>query len=139
MTAFVVDSSVIVAIIKEEPEATELEAVLIGGGWAIGWPTVFEIRLWARRNASKTRYGVVADILTDPGIAKIDFDGALEARAFFAFDHFGKGLHRASLNFGDCMAYAVAQYLDLPLLFKGGDFGQTDVKVHPASVILDPR
>jgi uncharacterized protein with PIN domain len=38
------------------------------------------------------------------------------------------------------MAYAVARHLDRPLLFKGGDFGQTDVEIHAAAVIADaPR
>lgn len=49
--------------------------------------------------------------------------------AFDAFFRFGKGNHPAKLNFGDCMAYALAKSLDAPLLFKGGDFAQTDVRV----------
>jgi hypothetical protein len=36
---------------------------------------------------------------------------------------FGKGRHKAALNFGDCMSYALAKREDLPLLFKGTDFG----------------
>jgi ribonuclease VapC len=46
-----------------------------------------------------------------------------------AFRDFGKGRHPAELNFGDCLSYALAKSLDEPLLFKGDDFGQTDVKV----------
>lgn len=45
-----------------------------------------------------------------------------------ACSRYGKGLHRASLNFGDCFAYALAMHLDEPLLFKGNDFNQTDLK-----------
>ena len=45
-----------------------------------------------------------------------------------AFLRFGKGRHPANLNFGDCMAYALAKSLDAPLLFKGDDFSKTDVK-----------
>jgi ribonuclease VapC len=52
-----------------------------------------------------------------------------------AFDAFGKASgHPAKLNFGDCMAYAVSAVMRAPLLFKGGDFGLTDVMVHPASI-----
>ncbi len=40
---------------------------------------------------------------------------------------FGKGRHPAALNFGDCMTYAVAKVANMPLLFIGGDFGQTDL------------
>ena len=46
-----------------------------------------------------------------------------------AFDRFGKGIgHPAKLNFGDCMAYAVAKVHDVPLLYKGTDFAQTDIR-----------
>jgi ribonuclease VapC len=48
-----------------------------------------------------------------------------------AFSRFGKGLHRARLNFGDCCAYAAAIDLGEPLLFKGGDFHLTDVEAVP--------
>ena len=45
-----------------------------------------------------------------------------------ALRRFGKGRHRASLNFGDCCAYALAKLRDVPLLFKGNDFALTDLK-----------
>jgi ribonuclease VapC len=44
-----------------------------------------------------------------------------------AYDAWGKGVHPASLNFGDCFAYALAKARGCPLLFVGGDFAQTDV------------
>jgi ribonuclease VapC len=43
------------------------------------------------------------------------------------FDRYGKGRHPAQLNFGDCLSYACAKALDVPLLFKGEDFAKTDV------------
>jgi ribonuclease VapC len=52
-----------------------------------------------------------------------------------AFDRFGRASgHPARLNFGNRMAYAVAAVMRAPLLFKGGDFGLTDVIAHPASI-----
>lgn len=45
-----------------------------------------------------------------------------------AYRDFGKGRHKAGLNFGDCFAYALAKEMDEPLLFKGDDFRQTDIK-----------
>jgi ribonuclease VapC len=45
-----------------------------------------------------------------------------------AYTDFGKGRHAAGLNFGDCFAYALAKVTGEPLLFKGRDFGKTDVK-----------
>lgn len=48
--------------------------------------------------------------------------------AFDAYRRFGKGTsHRAALNYGDCFSYALAKYLDAPLLFKGDDFSRTDI------------
>jgi ribonuclease VapC len=45
-----------------------------------------------------------------------------------AYRDFGKGRHRAGLNLGDCFAYALARVTGEPLLFKGGDFGHTDIQ-----------
>jgi ribonuclease VapC len=45
-----------------------------------------------------------------------------------AYRDFGKGRHRAGLNFGDCLSYALARLLDQPFLYKGRDFSQTDIQ-----------
>jgi ribonuclease VapC len=45
-----------------------------------------------------------------------------------AYRDFGKGRHRAGLNFGDCFSYALAKEMDEPLLFKGNDFLDTDIE-----------
>ena len=50
--------------------------------------------------------------------------GTLALQAFYDF---GRGRHRARLNFGDCFAYALAKAIGEPLLFKGNDFSETDV------------
>ena len=50
-----------------------------------------------------------------------------------AFRKYGKGRHPAGLNFGDCFPYALAHALNEPLLFKGNDFEQTDIQIHPAT------
>ncbi|MGQ2936801.1 MAG: type II toxin-antitoxin system VapC family toxin, partial [Sphingopyxis sp.] len=51
--------------------------------------------------------------------------GLIARQAFFDF---GKGRHPAQLNYGDCFAYALSKAVDEPLLFKGNDFGLTDVE-----------
>jgi len=48
--------------------------------------------------------------------------------AIDAFRRFGKGRHRAALNIGDCFSYALAAATGHPLLFKGNDFGHTDIR-----------
>ena len=49
--------------------------------------------------------------------------------ALSAFERYGRGQHLAALNMGDCFAYACARHLDIPLLFKGGDFPLTDITI----------
>lgn len=60
-------------------------------------------------------------------ITPFSADQARLARA--GFKRFGKGRHKAALNFGDCIAYALARHTGEPLLFKGTDFSQTDVAI----------
>lgn len=57
----------------------------------------------------------------------IPFDQAMALQAVNAAALYGKGRHKAALNFGDCCAYALAKTLNLPLLYKGEDFAQTDI------------
>lgn len=59
-------------------------------------------------------------------IVDVTADRAGLARA--ANRRFGRKFHPARLNFGDCFAYALAKELDEPLLFKGADFAQTDIR-----------
>jgi ribonuclease VapC len=140
LSRFVVDSSVLVAILNDEREADDLKGIILRRNWLIGWPNVFETRIWTHRHNPDGGMMFLDFLIDHPEVATVPFDGPLETLASQAFVTFGKGRHPAALNFGDCMAYAVARHLDVPLLFKGGDFGKTDVKVHPASVMVDrPR
>jgi ribonuclease VapC len=61
--------------------------------------------------------------------------GAIAEVAVTAFRRFGKGVHKADLNFGDCMSYATAEFLREPLLFKGEDFARTPIR----SALKKPR
>lgn len=66
------------------------------------------------------------------GRFRIEIVAFTEAQARLAreaFKSYGKGRHPAKLNFGDCMAYALAKETGEELLFKGTDFGQTDIAV----------
>ncbi len=133
--AVAVDASVLVAFFRGEPEAANFVPVLNGPGLIIGAPTVLEARIWCLRRRREFNLDWLEQWLAD--VEVLSFDSQLEQAAASAFRRFGKGLHSAELNFGDAMAYAVAVSRNAPLLFKGGDFGKTDVLVHPASVLLD--
>lgn len=131
-----IDSSALVSIVLSEPGWQCLKSVLDNGEFAIGWPTVLESRIVLGRKGLDRPDIVVADFVATKRALKVSFDEDHYLAAEQAYSAFGKGSgHPAKLNYGDCMAYAVARLLDAPLLFKGADFPATDVKVHPASVL----
>ena len=69
------------------------------------------------------------DVLLDSlQLEVVPLDRPIAELARQAFRTFGRGRHKAKLNFGDCMSYATARYLGLPLLYKGEDFRRTDIQ-----------
>ena len=122
-----IDTSAIVAIALDEPDAQAFGDMIGSQECVIGWPTVFETRLVLSKIPRKEGLRVLHKVLDAPRIRTIDFDERTYESAVDAFDRFGRGRHRAKLNFGDCMAYAVARTHDVPLLYKGTDFALTDI------------
>ena len=125
----ILDTSAIVAVLRAEPEAPEF---------------VEAIESASRCRVSAVSY-VEAAVVIDSGkdaIASRRFDDFFRASgivietvtprqaeiARHAYRDFGKGRHKAGLNFGDCFSYALAKEMDEPLLFKGKDFSRTDVE-----------
>ena len=94
----------------------------------IGWPTVFESHQVLADVPQRRGLDVLDKVLDAPHIAVVAFDSADVRERPPAFDHFGRGRHRAKLNFGDCMAYAVAKVHDVPLLYKGTTSPSTDIR-----------
>jgi ribonuclease VapC len=131
----VLDSSILVGIIKGEADAEGLLDLLAGEECAIGAPTLVETRAWCSINLVARASRWLEEFIGSGHGAVIPFSREMADAASRAFAKFGRGSgHPAGLNFGDCMAYAVAAVLRAPLLFKGGDFGLTDVMAHPASI-----
>ena len=91
-------------------------------------PTKVEMLMVAIGRKRIEAKAVALDLLEQYRIEVVDFTDLLTALAIDAFDRYGKGRHKASLNFGDCIAYALAKSLDAPLLFKGNDFALTDIR-----------
>jgi len=131
----VLDSSILVGLIRGERDVAPLLDLLESDECAIGAPTLVETRLWCSVNLS-TRSSEWLERFVDDGPGEvIPFGREMADIAREAFDRFGRvSGHPAKLNFGDCMAYAVAVALRSPLLFKGGDFGLTNVMAHPSSI-----
>ena len=129
------DTSVILAIALDEPEAETFKAVLRQEALIVGWPTMFETRIVLSARRFSNAGDIVARLAAAPNVTAIAFDGKHYHAAEDAFDRYGKGRHPAGLNMGDCFSYAVAALAKAPLLFKGHDFGRTDVRVHPVSAV----
>jgi ribonuclease VapC len=122
-----VDSSALIALAIKEPEHLAFLQLLRSQDCLIGAPTLLETHMVLNR--SITAQGYLSTLLSFPNIEVVAFDAEHLAAARTAFDRYGKGRHpQAALNFGDCMAYAVAKVRGAPLLFKGGDFLATDIE-----------
>ncbi len=125
----IVDSSVLVALVRREPEEDAFLRALADNPR----PTISSMNLLEacividaakHDELSATLDGIVSTFELD--VAPVTRLHASIARD--AYRKFGKGNHPARLNFGDCIAYALAMANDDTLLFKGNDFSLTDVK-----------
>ena len=127
----VIDSSALVAILFGESEADRLVDAIAGA----------EPRLMSAANLLEA--AIVVDSQLGPAAgrqldrfveqAQIEIEPVTERHARIArqaYLDFGRGHHPAKLNFGDCLAYALAKATGEPLLFKGADFEQTDVAAY---------
>jgi ribonuclease VapC len=131
----VLDSSVLVGIIKGEPDAEGLLDLIAAEECAIGAPTLVEARAWCTINLAARSSRWLEQFIDAEPVSVVPFSRKMADAASKAFATFGRASgHPARLNFGDCLAYAVSAVLRAPLLFKGGDFGLTDVMAHPASI-----
>jgi ribonuclease VapC len=131
----VLDSSILEGIVKGEEGTEQLLRLLADEEFAIGAPTLVEARAWCTLNLTAKVSRWLEDFVEGTRVTVVPFGRDMADVASQAFDRFGTGSgHRARLNFGDCMAYAVSAAMRAPLLFKGGDFGLTDVMAHPASI-----
>jgi ribonuclease VapC len=126
----VVDSSALLAILLNEPEAEEFASILKNSKLKIiAAPTYLETCMAAKPKLGPRAIDEIKYLMDLAVIETIDFTVDASELAVKTFLKFGKGQgHPAQLNFGDCMSYAVSKLEGLPLLFKGDDFSQTDVE-----------
>ncbi len=127
----IIDSSVLIAILKEEPESEGfLASMARADSLEMSAATYLETGIVADRNKDALLSGRVDEIIDIFAITIAPVTEAHAKRARAAYRQYGKGSgHRAGLNFGDCFSYALAMEHPEPLLFKGLDFGATDVIV----------
>jgi ribonuclease VapC len=121
-----VDTSALMAIMLDEPEADACVAALEAeDDLLISAGTVAEALIVAARRNVHEEMGRLIDGL---GFDVVSVTPASARRIAEAYEQWGKGVHPAALNFGDCFAYEVAKEHGCPLLYVGGDFGKTDIE-----------
>jgi ribonuclease VapC len=125
----VIDSSAVLAILQDEPERSAFNALiaaadtrLLSAASLLELSIVLEARFGVDGQGDLDLFLSTAEI----EIVAVDREQAELARG--AFSRYGKGRHRAGLNFGDCFAFALAKRAGSPLLFKGNDFTHTDLQ-----------
>ena len=131
----VIDTSAVLAILQREPERRAyLEAIEAADTLRMSVASYVEASI-----VIESRYGPEGlrdfdRLISRAGIELVPVDEEQGQLARSAFSRFGKGRHRAGLNYGDCLSYAAAISLSEPLLCKGDAFIHTDVPIcdHPA-------
>lgn len=125
----ILDTSALVAILYREAEAVDFveriraaETCQISVANYVELSMVVESQLGPDGMRQSEAFFRRAGIIVEPVTIE---HGELARQAFLDF---GKGRHKAGLNFGDCFAYALAKATGEPLLFKGNDFSQTDIE-----------
>ena len=122
----VVDTSAVLAILFDEPEAPVFRDLLLAGGARMSLVSVAETAIVALGRGRPGRDRALA-LIDQLGIEHVPLSAVQARLAIEAYGNWGRKHHRASLNFGDCFSYALAKALDEPLLFKGEDFALTDI------------
>lgn len=133
----VVDASAIVAMVVRESDGAELARRLEGRPRGSGLRSASTVTIWEAASAvaridrvSRVRaFELVDQFCRLAAIEPVAPDMAITALAIDASERYGMGGGRPGiLNLGDCFSYATARYLKAALLFKGDDFGRTDIE-----------
>jgi ribonuclease VapC len=128
VTALVVDTSAAVAILTSEPEAEDLiERLSDAMPRLMSTATLLELSIVMEARLGPSGQGIVERFIRDSEIELVPVSRTHVDRALEGWRHFGKGRHKAALNFGDCFSYALAVAGGHPLLYVGNDFPLTDV------------
>ncbi len=125
----ILDSSAVVAVLLGEPEARRfVRAIADDPKRLIAAVNVLECAIVLESRKGPHGVRELDLLLHEASIDAVAMDHEQLALAREAYRRFGRGRHPAGLNLGDCCAYALAAQTGEPLLFKGDDFFQTDVR-----------
>ncbi|HEY0781951.1 MAG TPA: type II toxin-antitoxin system VapC family toxin [Thermoanaerobaculia bacterium] len=124
----VIDSSALLAILNDEPERRSFNlAIESAESRAMSAATLVETSIVIESRLGPEGLRDLDLFIERAGIEVVPVDREQAYLARRAFSRFGKGRHAAGLNYGDCFSYALAVMRRQPLLYKGDDFGKTDV------------
>lgn len=121
----VVDTSALMAIMFDEPQAMACHAAMGDQRVLISAGTLSEALVVAAGRGSIAQMDALIDELD---LDVIDLTPSAARLVGQAYSKWGKGRHPAGLNFGDCFAYQLASERNLPLLYIGQDFARTDIR-----------
>ncbi|MCK6453622.1 MAG: type II toxin-antitoxin system VapC family toxin [Alphaproteobacteria bacterium] len=125
----VIDSSAILAILLGEPDAERYAAAIeLDPVRMLGAVTALETAIVILQRKERAGGHAFDAIVQRAQIEIVPFTADHWVIARDAWSRYGKGRHRAGLDFGDCCAYATAKVAGEKLLFKGHDFGSTDIE-----------
>jgi ribonuclease VapC len=125
----VIDSSALIAILCDEPERYGFNRKIESDSRRlISTASVLETSIVLENRYGEEAYRELDFFLLKAVIEIRPFDAEQLEIARRAYRQYGKRRHPANLNYGDCFSYALAKQTGEPLLFKGNDFSQTDIK-----------
>ena len=128
----VIDTSALLAILLDEPDASRIAAAIEAASpRLLSAATLLEASIVIESRKGEAGGHELDLLLYRAGLEVVPVDQDQAEIARRAWRRFGKGRHKAALNFGDCFSYALAKSRNLPLLFRGADFAQTDVEAVP--------
>ena len=128
MTAIVIDTSALMALLLQESDAEALlDAAARAAVVHLSTASRLELGLVAESERHVIEATEVEQLLLALRVEVMPFDQHQLHWALEGWRRYGKGRHRAGLNLGDCFSYGLARALNAPLLFKGDDFAATDV------------
>ena len=126
----IIDTSALLAIALREPESDAFYVLLLRAKRRLmsAASYVEAAEVYMRQTGPETGIGLLNRDLAQLRIEIVAVTAEQAYAAAEARRVYGKGRHKADLNYGDSFTYALAKSLDEPLLFKGNDFIHTDVK-----------
>lgn len=125
----IVDTSALIAILQEEPEADDLRRALARREARISASTLLEALIVARGKAGSSGTRRLAALMREARLEVVPFDEEQALAAADAHGVYGRGTgHPARLDLGDCFAYSLAYLTGEPLLYVGDGFARTDIR-----------